>query len=158
MTARLPHTKEDEKMSGLIKFAMILRLSLIALVALPLTLGIASSSAAATADIVSFNAYRHTGPPPLLITTNKIDFTYTATWSGSDRKCLRTIDWYEDNALVLPLSNVQSYSSPASASGTITDAPRSEGDGDYYKILIEIRDVNSPYALYAYDSETDGSF
>jgi hypothetical protein len=149
---------EDQMMSGSTKFPALLRLSLLVLIGLSLTLSITPYATAATADVVSFNAYRTTSPPPLPITIHKIDFSYTATWSESDRKCLRTIDWYENNAQVLQISSAQHNSSPVSASGTDTDAPRSAGSGNYYKILIEVRDVNSPYTLFASDAQTDGSF
>jgi hypothetical protein len=145
-------------MSGSTKFPALLRLSLIALFALPLILGIASSAAAATADVVSFNAYKHTSPPPLPITNNKIAYSYTATWSDSGRKCSRRVDWYDNTFYNTNLTFAVHDTTPVNSSGTDTDAPRSEDTGDYYKIEVKVYNVAEPQIVYASDEESDGDF
>lgn len=72
------------------KRAALTKLGLVTLIAFLLAVGVVSSAHAATANVASFDAYQYT--PPFGPTVIRADFVYTATWSGTNRECWRTID------------------------------------------------------------------
>lgn len=120
-----------------------------------LSLGVSSESNAATANVTVLNVVTVT--PPFGPTYNRVEYGFDYSWSGSNRKAVARLDFYQNNVFNVNLWLNNYTTTPGDITGTTNDQFRATGTGNFYKLYLEVKDTING-TVYALSSKTDSTW